>query len=63
MRSDVRHLFSSLLCELPQSRDAKLLKDISQQEHLDAGRHCSQLCSLLWMGFPPSVSRQTATDR
>lgn len=57
----MRHLFSSLHCELPQSRDAKLLKDISQQEHLYAGRHLSQLCSLLWTGFLTSASCQTAT--
>lgn len=32
--------------------DTELLKGISQQEHLDAGRHHSQLCSLLWTGSP-----------
>lgn len=58
----LRHQLGSLLSKLPQSRDAKLLKDISEQEHLRAGRRCSQLCSLPWTGFPTSVSRQTTTD-
>lgn len=52
IRSDVRHLSSSLLYDFPRAEIPNVWKIFPQQEHLYAGTRCSQLCSLLWKGFP-----------